>query len=328
MPPTLSIMAPEPLLVGSTATFTAQLRDDQPVADVQVQWGRGPTCPATQAAANMGSAGSGATYQFPVDDEAPLCVWASARDPHGAQAYASVMVTPKVPQPNAVITVVAPTTIAAGKYRLMSRFRLSAATSQVGKSLQGSEYRWQITRPDGGAARVEDCSEPGSAPFTQACFVAEVPGDYQVALTVGNAASSHRVTQTLTIDIDQPPCIRRTDPMLMRLPLLAGESRTFTINEVDDDVDPWTLGASPPDSSRFTWSLGPQPGQLGRTTIQGHQFSVRREDLFNYNQDTLYLRVEYRDSRNAPACAPQLDRCETPPGSGCYQWITWVIEFR
>ena len=111
----------------------------------------------------------------------------------------------------------------------------------------------------------------GPANGADQCFVADVPGEYDVSLTVGDSFGKQAaaVPQKIIVRADQPPCIGSSDPDFLMSPMvevtLPSQTNptptnpkpdplpSFTIHSVADDGAPWPPGPKrwePPSSAR------------------------------------------------------------------------------
>jgi hypothetical protein len=122
-------------------------------------------------------------------------------------------------------------------------------------------------------------------------------------------------------------------PSLFKLVRAPDESVMLSVI-VDDDGDPYPPRADA-SGGRFVWSLDTGAGFRRYTTpVQLSEFNVRPN---SYRPgETVHLRVQYLDrvdlgatgGRDYSTCDPaSLGNCELTPRSGCYQWVTWTVQY-
>jgi hypothetical protein len=137
---------------------------------------------------------------------------------------------------------------------------------------------------------------------------------------------------------DQPPCIRRTSPGFTESPKikqLFDQEQKFQVLEVADDGDPLPPPGHDSQSS-FTWYIKregePDFRRLVNATYREHFIPARQYQP----GDRIQVRVQYWDRLGlTDPAARSLGHCQAgqavcainKPGSTCYQWVTWEVEY-
>lgn len=330
-PPKVKIDAPAPIFRGDAAEFSATATDDQQEPPV-LTWGhRSGPCPDDRSPAQGPTERSRSDrYKvLPSDTGARFCVWAFATDSHGAVGVDARDSTPANHPPVAQIEVLSP---APGpSYRLFSEFRLSGARSS---DLEQDPlvFMWKpIRAPAGAKFELVSCEPAGMRMNQEQCFSADTPGEYKVGLTVVDPFDdSMETVQTLFVLDDQAPCLSQTMPSINATTVVhqTKDPVRFEVSRVDDDGDPWPGGGRGQARFDWAWARGDESmmylnnRDLAWFDFPGNTFKIG---------DTVRVRVEVSD-RNRPAterillsCMDQ-DVCAARPG--CFQRVTWKIEYR
>ncbi len=332
--PTVTITAPDAILRGQPAMFQAVARDANQAADtLAYAWGTGDgACPDEAKAAGKIVATTGPAFAVtPTQANATFCVWVFVTDSDGARAFATSPLASRNLPPTPMIQLVSP--VAGTTYELYSQFRVSAAGS---RGLDSLSYRWGVTRPDGTILVPSTCADPTDAQ-SEICFAAGVPGTFRVDLWAKDSIeeSQQPATTVLTVEPDRPPCIRATTPdfvlpQIIQNPL---EDLAFQVLHVDDDGDPIPApDGQAASGSHFVWSWREgTSGTFQRAAgFRGATFSFRGKTF--RTGDLVQLRAEYQDrvrpERDLESCrSHDVGRCESKPASGCYQWVTWTVQY-
>lgn len=265
------------------------------------------------------------------DTNAPFCLWAFAIDSHNAMKAFHLAVVPQNEPPNPQIIVVAPDPVSTmttatgvvGTYALYSTIQVSdqGSTDPEGDSL--TPVMWTFTqKPSGSNAAFGSCSSSDQCSFT-----ADVPGEYDVLFKITDGMAQNTVTRPIIINSDQPPCIQTTDPdFLLETPLQrpAKTPDKITVLAVTDDGDSYP-GTT---TTQFFWS-----SSLNKQSYAPYSNDFHLLPLPGYNiGDVLKVRLEVHD-RN-PATANALFGCRDADfcaidarNPGCFQRVTWTIEF-
>ncbi len=191
-------------------------------------------------------------------------------------------------------------------------------------------------------------------------FYAGSPGTYTVTLSIEDTLSGSSVpvisntdTFVVPVDIDTPPCLKRTDPdvyaqriLLSRSADLGGtyQSRTFKVLNVADDCEPYPLPAGSTNSpTQFVWSVLDSTQASPTWTYQTNtsdSFTVSQALFPNARPgDTVEVRVEARDSvvqklyqAGGQVCAQDVNICCGSTACGtpndCVRWTTWTVQFQ
>jgi hypothetical protein len=333
-----------PVSFGENATFTATAtdRDGDPVS---VSWhtSAGSCSDELPPSPWPASDPTGPTFTSP-PVAGPLCVWAVVRDSHGATATAHFALTPADDKPLAAVTLIAPTapTSRATLFPLFTTFEVADASTDANHDKLTTT--WKLEAPPNATATLVPCGTPP----THQCFVATVPGSYAVTVTAtedigdrGPALAATSQPLTLTVDKDQPPCLREYTPVLLpnnvALHSALDNVRQFSARRVEDDGDPY----EPPtgDSPR---SPGAKGEPIFRWSIWNEDDGLRTVDPISYPSyqvpgaryqagDRVAVRLEIRDRDTArmdalfAACGDEKDVCESTPG--CTQRVTWHLVF-
>lgn len=348
MPPTIAIHPPPHVWHNQPAEFTATSADPD---------GNGPTVwfasapgdcaqPVPLAEGRTLLANPSGAYSVPASvTAAPFCVWAFATDSHGATVSSSLLVQPEDHPPVADVQIVRPAAIA-GDFPLFTELKFSAAASDD-VDHDPLAFTWSIASPQPSLVPLfTACSDAAPAPAlvpaavadTTRCFVATVPGPYQLelAVTSGPGATKATARTTLTFDVapDRMPCIAKASPDLSApstLPpaLVPPTLLAFEVTRVDDDGDPYPRPLGGTGETQFSWFIG--TGATGPLVyVQNSGFPRLSIYPSDYRPgDVLRVRVEIHD-RNVAAIDRVLSSCGDdeaicPPASTCFQRKTWRV---
>jgi hypothetical protein len=105
------------------------------------------------------------------------------------------------------------------------------------------------------------------------------------------------------------------------------------VYRVIDDGDPLPPPSDRPSRASFTWSF-----RVGRTGDFQRLLGVAGPSLelppaWFRPGDTVQVRAAYADREDRRAALEACHKsdallCEAEPKSGCYQWVTWTVEYR
>lgn len=320
---------------GQAASFSALASDPDNDAIVLTWAHAAGDCPNDLALAPAASDAT-LTYAVPSSDTASrFCVWAFATDRYGAMGWKNLQVDPLDRGPTANITLQSPPPAPSSpsQYSLYSDFQLSGqASTDPDDPSAVLTYAWTLGKPAGSTAVLAACA-PNDDPSLQ-CFHADLPGAYQVSLTVANPTGTVSPAFSLPLSVlpDQLPCIRRTAPQfgLAFLPEDPTTAISFNVQLIADDGDPYDGGAA--NGEHFSWSYGPAddrtmwsvyPNDAPALTIRSGTFQLG---------DTAQVRLEIHD-RNVDRINQLLDACgDAAPECdgdvpGCPLRVTWNLEF-
>jgi hypothetical protein len=336
-PADVTIGAPNPIRRGQESTFTTGAHD--PDGDrLTYAWSTGPG-PCDVAPPAPGIPSFNPLYQVAVvgDADGKACVELTVTDSHGARAPTVLQtVTIGNQAPVARISVQQPGTNRLGAYDLYSTFRLSGGSSyDPDQDPLTLSWAWASV-PNASTVTLDPCAPPSPAgPGTPAnlvvCFgPVVVPGLYQVALTASDPLVAGPPAQVaLTVSDDRPPCITKTLPPnpAARLVWDPALDKTFAVQGVDDDGDPFPAAGPPPlGSATFSWSLrrNAEPWQaiagfetLNEVTLPGGNFA---------SGDQVAVRVEARDRQPAHNLLNCGDTDICP--ADCPQRVTWTVDYQ
>lgn len=165
--------------------------------------------------------------------------------------------------------------------------------------------------------------------------IPDVPGSYEVGLRVADMPDATDLEDRSSVcqlffevDPDEEPCIASTSPDFAMGTLVFDrfEMRRLEVTQVTDDQDPFP--GSPSGEADFRWQLEQTAG-AGFVDIPGYGFSYLNIDGGEYalNQ-RIRVRVTALDraDHDLSSCPANLAICALR--AGCFQWITWDIEFR
>jgi hypothetical protein len=349
---TLVVQGPAQVVSGQSVTFTASY-DQEPAAIAlsTLSWATRPSCTDAAEAAAAARAERGlVSYRWERAARRPFCVAAIARDEFDVEHPATLMVSQDqitVSGPPAAIRMVQPE-LAAGiassgspTLGIFTDVRLAAADAGDLDPEETLRFAWKLVRPDGREVIPGECADARPA-GSEICFQPETRGRYRAEVSVTDGTST-AVAPAFELEVnDRPPCIRETDPLYSSARKFFeyyDRARIFRVRSVQDDGDP--LPPPPRASQRaFRWSLrkhvdGPErPKFARRVSATFSDFTIPAREY--QPGDRIDVRVEYwdrldlenPDARNVQnRCDPEAPTCEIVPGSGCYQWITWTVEY-
>jgi hypothetical protein len=217
------------------------------------------------------------------------------------------------------------------------------------------------TSSAGSTIQLADCPGiSGDVKHLDECFVASVPGQYTVSLTItdtttttdgtSTTTTSAPVTLVVTVDVDKPACIQTTDPAISAATIVLARTdpRSFVVKNVADDCDSYPSQST---NLQFVWSLfdPTQPDSSGQTqwvpqsNADMAAFTVSPDLFPNVRPgDTVQVRVEARDTPTqnsyanpqlpgAPTCSQDTPTCYSNDASGnptCVRWTTWNVQFQ
>jgi hypothetical protein len=206
-----------------------------------------------------------------------------------------------------------------GPYPLGSTFQVSGAQSTADGQMVS--YTWtDVQRPDGTKVPAQQCSDAASV-----CFTADIPGSYQIGLTVTDDAGTSPTTWAMfDVAADQPPCIDQTTPDFTQA--MTTDSM-FVVNVVSDDLDPY------PPTADMQWFV----------STDGATYVPVESDFPSYSinpaayspTDTVHVRVEVHDrdtqrsQREFDACGNKADFCSETSAihpDTCFQRVTWTVQ--
>lgn len=345
----LAIRGPASVERGKPATFAATFVADDGISDDKsatakgrFTWGKDRMCEAARAVAAASGISTPQT-SFPVDPvpKDPFCLTVIGKDEFGADSTADLQVTNIINHgPVAAIRVLEPEPAARKtEVGLFTEFRLSGADAQ---DLQGGvTLTWTIT-VNGQALEPKPCPMPAgmAVPASDLCFSTDLPGMYKVALVVTEDGKVATAPPLELMVQDTPPCIRQIEPAFLpgsKLFNSYDQQRVFGVLEVSDDGDPVPF-KDRANRGEFFWSyrlLGEQPSPAFTSKVP-FNFPVYTVPARQFLPgDLVEVRVMYLDRQDLSGLRDQSNcknfdqpRCELVPGSGCFQRITWTVEYQ
>lgn len=304
------------------------------------------------------------TFTFTPTSLNPVCLCARVLDAQGAASVDCAPLRPVNHKPIAVLEDV--TGVASGQTRpLYSQVHLTAGSSS---DLDGDDLRFTWSQQFPAGVKTSECADPLPAGQhdRHLCFVAEIPGDYTVTVTVtdrpdGQPDTQHALSDSAVFKIraneDAPPCLQSTDPdlhakriVLSRTSELGGkyESRTFTVNSASDDGEPYPqVAGSTRVPAHFVWYAKDPTAATPKW-----QQRIENSPSLTISQadfpralpgDTVQLRVEARDTQVEAAyknhlynqlnhgglpCDINDEMCCTDAACSCVRWTTWTVQFQ
>jgi hypothetical protein len=344
-PPTVSIVLPPgPFMRGLPIPIKADASD--PDGDtLRLEWSTSmgdcaPQLDLAQRPATIFQSPPGDpsfSLKFDAGDPPQKCVWVLATDPQGAKAFDAKTVKTENQPPEAVISILEPTTTARnGQYELYSTFHLSGAGSHDpdGDSITTTPPVWELMVPQDipsnapTAPKLARCPSAMPTDFVQCLDVAGFAGTYTVGLKVYDGIDwSPMTTTTFTVDWDHPACVSKTEPSQAASPVVLdpGESKTLTVTEILDDGSPLPVpveGTHTPPT--FAWTLSRNGG--APAPIAGYEnVNALTLPMNSYaSGDVVVVSVTISDGVTMhlqPACDPGCP-------SGCPQSAQWTVEYR
>lgn len=331
-PPEIKGIVTSMMLVrGQTVTFTAEVNDPDKES-VKLEWSSRPArCPDQIDASQRPPTEQQQpvyTLKLGAEKASVLCVWVLARDPHGATDVAARTIEAGNRPPVAKMSVQQPATNELGRYDLFSRFRVTGAQSDD-PDQDMIKRDWTFLAPNARSnAQLKPCA-PTSPEDAVQCFLADVPGDYQLTLTVNDGTENSQTSQlTLRVDEDTPPCIELSLPSHNASPLVLDPAQpwSFAVLRVNDDGDPFPGEAPPRGSAAFSWTFRHSGGDWRALPgFESLPSVLIAADTFVIG-DKVDLRVEVKDREplHTLAACGTADVCPT----NCPQRITWNMEYR
>ncbi len=311
------------------------------------------------------SQASDVPYEFTASTLNVVCVCVLATDHNGATGQACQRIAPINPRPIAVITDESVVPPGQTTHPLCSTVHLSGRNSTYPTD-PGDQvpFNWTMvysgTGPAGSTLQLTDCPGiAGDVPHIDQCFVASVPGQYTVSLTITDTTTttndaatttmSAPVTLVVNVDVDKPACIQATEPAISAATIVLArtDQRSFVVKNVADDCDPYPSQST---SLQFVWSLfdPTRPDSSGQTQWVPQSnadlatFTVSPDLFPNVRPgDTVGVRVEARDKPTqdfyangqpgGPICSQDTQTCYSKDSSGnptCVRWTTWNVQFQ
>jgi hypothetical protein len=371
--PTVTIDPHSDPLRAIPTEFTATVLDDRDSpASLLLEWAefglRNQGClwitTADWVSTGQPAQDSSASYEFTAKSLDPVCLCARTTDHNGAAGLGCTKITPVNSAP--VATIVDVSGLPSSQPRpLCSQVHLSAESSTF---IPGDQFNWSIqytgTDSAGKSVQLSPCTGVVDSKKDQhRCFYAAGPGGYAVTLQIIDSAvlngatistPSNLASFALSVSVDTPPCLQRTDPdvyarriLLSRSADLGGtyQSRTFRVLSVADDCEPFPLPAgSTGTPTQFVWSVLDNTQAAPTWTYQTNtteSFTISQSMFPNARPgDTVELRVEVRDTlvqqlyrSGGQVCDKDtVDICCGSIGCGtsndCVRWTTWTVQFQ
>jgi hypothetical protein len=270
----------------------------------------------------------GSTFQVNHPALGPFCVWLRVSDPYGAAsglAFREATVVNAAPE--VMLTVQQPGGNPLADFPLYSNFRISAAaTRDVDQDPLTRHWSW-VAFPDASATVLDAACAPTAPADLAACFHADVPGKYQLALEVSDGSLTGQNSVTVSVADDAPPCLRAPGSELPRRVADPAAAQQFSVTAADDG-DPWPP-ANPSYAAAgfpvFAWRIRRNGGDaqtvagtgLDTLPIAPGQFTVG-------DRAEITVEVADRKRRSLDGCGAA-PTCELNPG--CAQRATWTVEF-
>ncbi len=356
---------------NSSVDFTATVSDDKdPPAALQLRWS---VFPAKENACKWVTAaqflpGIAATpidepYSFEPTTLDITCVCAEVTDRSGATGSACYPpIKPVIPTP----VIVDESGALSGQARpRCSQIHLFAENTDYpsGDPLQTS---WTIeysgSDPTGSSVQLSACDGVTTNKAAHRCFSASLLGTYKVSVAIVNSAdptapaSNTSDAFVIPVNVDTPPCIRRTEPDVyaQRILLSGGadlggsyQSRTFKATSVDDDCEPYPMVSGSIGQTQFVWSVldstGSAAASWARQTDASESFTVSQANFPNARPgDTIEVRLEVRDTPvqatydrgkgTYSVCPDSTEFCcgtsDCTGANACVRWTTWTVQFQ
>jgi len=286
------------------------------------------------------------------------CIGVVVTDQQGASATASVPFTVVNQPPVADVEIVSAAGIAppqAGQPLMLPLYAKVTLTAAQSKDPEDDftklTFKWSVYS-DTTLVPMPGCPDPTQEPYL-CTFSTTTPGSYSVQLVVVDTSdkpSDPPAAQSIQVATDQLPNIVLDlvtpappfPPDEPPLELLASIDNTFTINQVQDDGDPYPSSdpaspyPTPPAGFVWFYQTGTDPSFKRLAKESGPSFTVRANTFVP--QQAIRVRVEYHD--RVTACQPKTAGCSAvfaacdPSATVCYssdqraQWVTWNVVFR
>jgi hypothetical protein len=360
---------PDPVYRGFDTDFYVQVSDDQSPPPSYVRWSEftnedeeGCTWVTlaewTKLLEPPQLISSDAPYSLNTSARHVTCLCAQAVDQEGAAGQDCARIEPLTKPPEAGITAL-PGSSVAGPQPKCSQIQLSAAGSKFVEA-DDIQFKWTLEYagqdPAGNQSQLVDC--PGLTPpkpYAYQCFYAAAPGVYTVTLTITDTplgmagATSEPASLGITILEDTPACLEQTSPVMTAkwIVLEKYASRTFTVDSVKDDCEPFPPRRDTPtlQESMFVWyvldgTTGQTDWRVQPNPANSNSFTIDQQSFPNARPgDTIGLRVEIRDTpaqllyqTAGPLCSDATAVCCGAGGctgtNDCIRWTTWTVEFR
>jgi hypothetical protein len=356
-----------PIYRGQTVEFTATVKDDRDApSDLELRW---DVLSPKDGDPKTGSDGSCLTigaadwrkgivpsrldqpFSYKFDDVlAAKCVCAEVTDSKGAKAYAcSQPIKPSNPTPVPVITDESGA-LSGDTRRLCSQIRLFGENKADLPTSDPLSFKWtmQYSGTDAAGRSVQLSACPDDKTGAHQCMYAAAPGDYTVSLTIDDTIDPTQKTSgksadyVIHVDLDRPPCLRRTEPDIYAHWILPSSSYTFKALSVDDDCEPYPQVSGSRGPTQFVWSVldttnGGTAGWV-RQTESSDSFTISKSKFPNARPgDTIRVRLEVRDTpvqqsyQTGGKVCDEIDQCCGPQGCGaneCVRWTTWTVQFQ
>jgi hypothetical protein len=316
---------PDPLHKEDLVQLSATGSTDAEGDDVTFLW-RASTCP-TPATCTLVATGNEPSFSFRIPTHDDVHVDLSVTDSHGASGIDTLDIA-VVDRPPVVMLQPIVVTNADG-------------TITLGREIH---FVGAIADPDGDAPNLTFVllpppqSIPAAVQFTvetdhSRVLIPDVPGSWTVQLLADDGfGGTDMASQTVFVVDDRPPCLGVTTPAWVAgAHVLVTAARSFEVDSVLDDLDPYPVSAATTDpdlgGAHFRWFVGKDGGPLDEIT--GHDLASLAIDPAAWTPgDVLDVRVEISDrvSRTLP-CAADQALCSIA-GDTCYQRLTWLAEVR
>jgi hypothetical protein len=309
--------------------------------------------------------GNGASYLFQPASPNTVCVCLRATDHNGASSFKCLALTPSNPPPAATIVDVSIPSFASGKSRpLCSQVHLSAEESKVPLG-DTPTFTWSMDyEGSDSSGKLTECTGVTTDKDRHRCFSASAPGTYTVTLSIhdtfpsnGNSSTSDSVPVQFVVNVaaDAPACLQQTEPDIFAQTILLSrssdlgisyQSRTFVVDSVDDDCQPYPRTSASQTPAQFMWSIldgtSASPQWVYQTT-SANSFVLSQSRFPNARPgDTVKLRVEVRDAPTqtlylqnpkyqSQFCPGDPDTCCDGGVCGvaaCVRWTTWTVQFQ
>ena len=253
---------------------------------------------------------------------------------------------------------------ASGKSRpLCSQIHLSAAGSTIPPG-DTPTFTWSMDyEGNDSSGKFSDCPGVTTDKDRHRCFSASATGTYTVTLSIedtytsnGNPSTSKSLPAQFVVHVvaDAPACLQRTEPDIFARTILLSrssdlgssyQSRTFVVDSVDDDCQPFPRTSTSQIPAQLVWSIfdGTSASPQWVYPVTSSNSFVISQSMFPNARpgDTVKLRVEVRDTPTQnnyrdptyqiPLCAGDLDTCcsgGTCGSSACVRWTTWTVQFQ
>jgi len=301
--------------------------------------------------------GDGAYYSFQPASPNTVCVCLRATDHNGASSFKCLALTPSNPPPVATIVDASIPSFGTGKTRpLCSQVHLSAAGLTIPPG-DTPTFKWTMDyEGNDSSGKLTGCTGVTTDKAQHTCFSASAPGTYTVTLSIhdtftsnGNPSTSDSVPVQFAVSVapDAPACLQRTEPGISAGTILLSrssdlgssyQSRTFVVDSVDDDCQPYPRTSTSQTPAQLVWSIKDGTSastQWAYPVTSSNSFVISQSMFPNARPgDTVKLRVEARDKptqdaydrdRNYQPCSGDPEVCVS---SACVRWTTWTVQFQ